>query len=65
VDVFPPAGEPRAALDELEVLGSVPLDPATAADGDRGIPVAVGRPESAVAAVFAEMAGRVAERLGA
>lgn len=63
VDIFPPGPEARAQLDNLPLLGAIPLDPATAASGDRGRPVVVSAPESAVASAFLAMAQQVSEAL--
>jgi ATP-binding protein involved in chromosome partitioning len=63
VDVFPRSDEARAELDGLPALAAIPLDPATAASGDRGQPVVVSAPDSAAAQEFIKMAERVAEQL--
>jgi len=58
-EIFPPSHETRTLLDTLPVLGSVPLDPAAVVSGDKGHPVIVSMPETAVAAAFIEMASNV------
>ncbi len=63
IEIFPPSGQARAVLDGLPVLAAVPLDPATAASGDRGQPVVVSHPESAAARAFIDLAGQVASQL--
>jgi ATP-binding protein involved in chromosome partitioning len=60
-NIFTRSAEPRPALDALPVLGSVPLDPATASAGDAGQPTVVAAPESAVALAFMLAARRLAE----
>ncbi len=52
------AGGGRRASVELGVpfLGEIPLDPVLCQSGDRGEPIPVGRPESAVAAAFRQLA---------
>jgi ATP-binding protein involved in chromosome partitioning len=63
VDVFPPSHQAGAALEEVPLLAAVPLDPATAASGDRGHPVVVSAPDSSAAQAFITLAARVADRL--
>jgi ATP-binding protein involved in chromosome partitioning len=48
---------------EVPLLGELPFDPETRAGGDTGRPVVVAGPDSAQAAAFRELAGRVAARL--
>jgi ATP-binding protein involved in chromosome partitioning len=62
-DIFAQGGVERTAK-ELDVpfLGAIPLDPAVRTTGDDGKPVVLAHPESAVAAAFREMAGRVAQQ---
>lgn len=64
VDIFPASREYRALLDELPLLGAIPLDPATAMSGDKGQPVVVRMPDSVVAEAFACIAEKVADVLG-
>ncbi len=59
VDIFPPSPESRALLDDLPLLGAIPLDPATAVSGDKGRPVVVSMPESPVSLAFMAMAEQV------
>ncbi len=63
VEVFPAKRGAAPHLEDLPVLASVPLDPATAASGDEGHPIVASAPASAGAAAFAELAARVAEAL--
>lgn len=63
VEVFPSSHEARIPLDELPVLGRIPLHPATAASGDKGQPAVVSLPDSPVATAFRDMAGRVAQAI--
>jgi ATP-binding protein involved in chromosome partitioning len=65
VDIFPASPEYRALLDDLPLLGSIPLDPATAMSGDKGQPVLVRMPDSAVSQAFGCIADKVASMLGA
>ncbi len=59
VEIFPRSQETRILLDELRVLGRVPLDPAAVVNGDRGYPVVVSMPESSVAKAFVAVAEQV------
>ena len=59
VDIFPPSIESRTSLDGLPLLGSIPLDPATARSGDKGRPVVVSMPESPTSLAFLKMAEQV------
>lgn len=61
VDIFPTSPEYRALLDELPLLGAIPLDPATAMSGDKGQPVVVRVPDAAVAQAFGCIAEKVAD----
>jgi ATP-binding protein involved in chromosome partitioning len=63
VDIFPPGPEARAQLDGLPLLGAIPLDPATATSGDRGWPVVVNAPQSAVSRAFFAMVQQVTRRV--
>ena len=63
VDVFPASRTVGTVLDEIRLLGSIPLDPGTAASGDQGRPIVVAAPESAVAQAFVETARQVLEVL--
>jgi ATP-binding protein involved in chromosome partitioning len=52
VDIFPHSQETRILLDDLPLLGRIPLDPAAAVSGDKGHPVVISMPESPVARAF-------------
>jgi len=43
----------------VPLLGSIPLDPAVAAGGDAGMPVALEHPDSAAGVVYADLAERI------
>jgi ATP-binding protein involved in chromosome partitioning len=60
-----PQGALHRELERLEVplLGSIPIDPAVAAGGDRGEPIVSAAPESPAAAAYQQVAARVAERI--
>jgi ATP-binding protein involved in chromosome partitioning len=63
IDIFSSGGAERTAQQfGLEFLGSLELDPAIRAGGDRGLPVTLAGPESVVAKPFFELARRVAAR---
>jgi ATP-binding protein involved in chromosome partitioning len=47
----------------IPVLGRIPLETDVRAGGDTGVPIAIGKPDSAVAAAFREVAGKVAAAL--
>lgn len=59
VAIFPRSLESRALLDELPLLGSIPLDPSAVVSGDKGQPMVVSRPDSPVALAFMNMAREV------
>jgi ATP-binding protein involved in chromosome partitioning len=64
VNIFGMGGAERlAARHGFPVLGSVPLNPAVRVGGDAGDPIIVADPNSIIARRFAEIAGRVAQRL--
>src|SRR5215472_9216255 len=65
IDVFPPSHESRTLLDDLLLLGAIPLDPATALSGDRGRPVVVSMPESPVSLAFLSVANQIIATLEA
>src|SRR6185312_15864513 len=63
IDIFSSGGAERTAQQfGLEFLGGVELDPGIRSGGDRGMPVALAGPESAVAKPFYDIARKVAER---
>ena len=63
IDIFSSGGAERTAQQfGLEFLGSVELDGAIRAGGDRGLPVTLAGEESALAKPFFEMARKVADR---
>jgi ATP-binding protein involved in chromosome partitioning len=64
VDIFPASPEYRALLDDLPLLGSIPLDPATAMSGDKGEPVVVRMPNSAVSQAFGCISEKVVSMFG-
>lgn len=64
-DIFPRSRETRMLLDELPLLGRIPLDPAAVVNSDKGYPVMVSMPQSAVAQAFTSTAGKVIETLAA
>ncbi|MBI1382926.1 MAG: P-loop NTPase [Planctomycetaceae bacterium] len=64
VDVFGRGGaESLAKRHGFPVLGRVPLNPAVRLGGDAGDPVTLAEPDSAEARAFAEIAGRLAQRV--
>ena len=63
IDVFPPGHSSRTLLDDLPLLGAIPLDPATALSGDRGQPVVVSMPESPVSLAFLGVADQITAKL--
>lgn len=63
IDVFPPSQASRTLLDDLPLLGAIPLDPATALSGDRGRPVVVSMPESPVSLAFLGVADQITAML--
>lgn len=63
IDIFSSGGAERMAQQfGLEFLGSLELDPAIRAGGDRGLPVTLAGPDSEIARPFFEMARKVAAR---
>jgi ATP-binding protein involved in chromosome partitioning len=63
VDIFPRSAEVRDQLDAFPRLGAIPLDPAAAVSGDRGTPIVVSAPQSAVSQAFVEISERIVQRL--
>ncbi len=59
VDIFPRSQEARILLDDLHLLGQIPLDPAAVVSGDKGHPVVISMPESPVAQAFIGVAEEV------
>ncbi|MEO8973045.1 MAG: P-loop NTPase [Ktedonobacteraceae bacterium] len=62
-DIFPHSTEDRTLLDSLPLLGRIPLDPATAAGGDKGQPVVITQPASSTTTAFLAMAQKVMDRV--
>jgi len=63
VEIFPRSQEARLQLDDLPLLGSVPLDPQAVVSGDKGYPAVVSMPTSAMAQSFTEIAHQVKQQL--
>jgi ATP-binding protein involved in chromosome partitioning len=64
VDVFGKGGAERLAKRHgFPLLGSVPLNPVVRVGGDAGDPVIIASPDSLIARLFREIAGKVAQRL--
>jgi len=64
--IFGEGGGRRVAEEfSVPLLGQIPLEIATREGGDAGVPVMAGRPDSAQAAAFREVARAVAERVRA
>jgi ATP-binding protein involved in chromosome partitioning len=61
VDIFPHSQEARILLDDLRVLGRIPLDPAAVVSGDKGHPVVISMPDAPVAQAFLAIAETVME----
>jgi ATP-binding protein involved in chromosome partitioning len=60
-DIFPRSQEARILLDDLRVLGRIPLDPAAVVSGDKGHPVVISMPDAPVAQAFLAIAEAVSE----
>jgi len=62
--IFGEGGGARTAKElGVEFLGEIPIDPRVVEGGDKGRPIVLDAPDSTTAAVFRELAGRVARRL--
>ncbi len=55
-EIFPRSQETRGVLDDLPLLGSIPLDPVAVVNSDKGYPIIFSMPESPVAYAFTHMA---------
>lgn len=62
-EIFPRSQEARNLLDELPLLGSIPLDPVAVVNSDKGHPIIVSMPESPVAQAFRSMTANVVAAL--
>jgi len=66
VEVFPRGGVEKACRDgAVAYLGAIPMDPAAATGGDKGVPVVADAPESAAAKAFQALAAQVIAQLRA
>lgn len=64
VDIFGSGGAQKLATKHgFPILGTIPLDPRVRVGGDAGDPVTIADPKSLIAQRFAEIAGRVAQRV--
>jgi ATP-binding protein involved in chromosome partitioning len=64
IDVFPRVAAHRSIWSQgVERLGAVPLDPAVAASGDRGVPIVLSDPGSPQADAFENLADRISSVL--
>ena len=64
--VYPFGQLGEAAMREAvaaDYLGAIPLDPAVQTANESGVPVAIADPNAPLAAVFADLAARIADRL--
>lgn len=61
--IFTQSQEARGQLDALPVLGRIPLDPATVVSSDKGHPVVVSMPDSAISHAFTEVATQMSRQL--
>ncbi|MBV9256416.1 MAG: P-loop NTPase, partial [Ktedonobacteraceae bacterium] len=59
LDIFPHSQETRILLDDLRLLGRIPLDPAAVISSDKGYPVVISMPESSVAQAFFRVAEEI------
>jgi ATP-binding protein involved in chromosome partitioning len=60
IDVFPRVAQERSIWAAgVERLGGIPLDPAVAAAGDRGMPIVLSEPASAQSRAFGDLASRL------
>jgi ATP-binding protein involved in chromosome partitioning len=48
----------------VELLGSLPLDVSIRVQTDKGVPSVVDQPDSAITAIYREIADKVAAKLG-
>ena len=63
-EVFPGAGgEDISKRYEVPFLGKIPLEPATAMQGDSGVPVMVSQPDGALAETMLSVAHQMVEAL--
>ena len=62
-EIFPRSQETRSLLDELALLGSVPLDPAAVVSSDKGHPIVISMPDSPVARAFTSMTTNIVNLL--
>ncbi|GCE25246.1 hypothetical protein KDA_07300 [Dictyobacter alpinus] len=63
--IFPESHERRQQLDELPLLGRIPLDPAAVTNGDKGYPIVVSLVDSPVAVAFEHVAAQVVQQIAA
>jgi ATP-binding protein involved in chromosome partitioning len=63
VDIFPHSQETRILLDDLCLLGRIPLDPAAVVSGDKGHPVVISMPDAPVAQAFFTIAEEIMDIL--
>ncbi len=64
VDVFGSGGALKLSQKHgFPILGSIPLNPLVRVGGDAGDPITIADPKSLIAQKFAEIAGRVAQRV--
>ncbi len=64
IDVFGSGGAERLSQKHgFPVLGQIPLNPEVRAGGDAGDPITIAQPKALIAQRFAEIAGRVAQRV--
>lgn len=64
IEVFSKGGGARVSDEmDVELLGSIPMDPRIAADSDMGNPFVVNHPDSPAAKVFSEVVAEIQKRI--
>lgn len=63
IDVFPRCDPERAIWGAVDRLASIPMQPAVAGGGERGVPITVAEPDGPIAQVFRDLGREVLRRL--
>jgi MinD-like ATPase involved in chromosome partitioning or flagellar assembly len=64
IDVFSKGGGNKISEEmNLELLGSIPLDPKVSSDSDKGIPFILQHPHSNASHVFTQILGKIEKKV--
>ncbi|TFH12207.1 ATP-binding protein, partial [Candidatus Bathyarchaeota archaeon] len=65
IEVFSKGGGAKVSDEmDVELLGSIPMDPRIAADSDLGVPFVISHPDSPAAKAFSQIVKKIEDKIG-